>query len=159
VWLPLFTPIPGADPQPTTPDVDIRNDVRPMARLEKFEPHVAISGVGLSRIGRRLMVHPLALAVEACLAAIDDAGLTVDDIDGLSTYPGEGAMASGHSEGGVPAVEDALRVHPTWINGAPETPGQSGSVVAAMLAVAAGLCRHVLCFRTVWEATHATLPP
>jgi acetyl-CoA acetyltransferase len=27
--------------------------------------------------------------------------------------------------------------------------------VAAMLAVAAGLCRHVLCFRTVWESTWA----
>ena len=26
-----------------------------------------------------------------------------------------------------------------------------------MLAVASGLCRHVLCFRTVWEATHAKL--
>ena len=26
-----------------------------------------------------------------------------------------------------------------------------------MLAVASGLCRHVLCFRTVWESTYATL--
>ena len=26
-----------------------------------------------------------------------------------------------------------------------------------MLAVASGLCRHVLCFRTVWESTHAEL--
>jgi acetyl-CoA acetyltransferase len=30
-------------------------------------------------------------------------------------------------------------------------------VIAAMLAVASGLCRHVLCFRTVWESTYATL--
>jgi acetyl-CoA acetyltransferase len=30
-------------------------------------------------------------------------------------------------------------------------------VIAAMLAVAGGLCRHVLCFRTVWESTYAKL--
>ena len=36
-----------------------------------------------------------------------------------------------------------------------ELPGQAGSVIAAMLAVAGGLCNHVLCFRTVWEATYA----
>ena len=63
----------------------------------------------------------------------------------------------GMSEGGVTAVEEALRIHPTWINGGGELPGPGGSVIAAMLAVASGLCRHVLCFRTVWESTFATL--
>ena len=61
------------------------------------------------------------------------------------------------SEGGVTAVEDALRIHPTWFNGGGELPGPAGSVVAAMLAINAGLCRHVLCFRTVWESTNAAL--
>ena len=46
-----------------------------------------------------------------------------DDIDGLSTYPGGGGAATGHSEGGITAVENALRVRPTWISGGPETPG------------------------------------
>jgi acetyl-CoA acetyltransferase len=64
----------------------------------------------------------------------------------------------GMSEGGVTAVEEALRIHPTWINGGGELPGPGGSVIAAMLAVASGLCRHVLCFRTVWESTFATRP-
>jgi acetyl-CoA acetyltransferase len=35
-----------------------------------------------------------------------------------------------------------------------ETFGPGGSLIAAMLAVAGGLARHVLCFRTLWEATH-----
>jgi acetyl-CoA acetyltransferase len=61
------------------------------------------------------------------------------------------------SEGGVTAVEEALRLHPTWINGGGDLPGPGGSVIAAMLAVASGLCRHVLCFRTVWESTYAAL--
>ncbi len=101
------------------------------------------------------MRDPLSLTVDACLAAVADAGLELDDIDGLSTYPGAGGM--GMSEGGVTAVEEALRIHPTWINGGGDLPGPGGSVIAAMLAVASGLCRHVLCFRTVWESTYATL--
>ncbi len=36
-------------------------------------------------------------------------------------------------------------------------PVRVARLIAAMLAVAAGLCRHVLCFRTVWEATFAVL--
>jgi acetyl-CoA acetyltransferase len=63
----------------------------------------------------------------------------------------------GMSEGGIAAVEEALRLHPTWINGGGDIPGPGGAVIAAMLAVASGLCRHVLCFRTVWESTFATL--
>jgi acetyl-CoA acetyltransferase len=101
------------------------------------------------------MADPLSLAVDACLAAVSDAGLTLADIDGLSTYPGSGGM--GMSEGGPSAIEEALRIQPTWINGGLDLPGPGGSVIAAAMAVAAGLCRHVLCFRTVWESTFATL--
>ena len=71
--------------------------------------------------------------------------------------PIPGAAGMGMSEGGVTAVEEALRLHPTWHNGGGDLPGPGGSVIAAMLAVASGLCRHVLCFRTVWESTYATL--
>jgi acetyl-CoA acetyltransferase len=107
----------------------------------------------MSAVGRRLMRPPLSLTVDACLAAVADAGLELGDIDGLATYPG--MAAGGHSEGGASPLIDALRLTPVWHNGAPETPGQIGALVAAMLAVSAGLCRHVLCFRTVWESSHA----
>jgi acetyl-CoA acetyltransferase len=154
VWLPLFEPTGGTDP------VDKVGDPRrppPRAPLsdDRFEHRAVLSGIGRSALGRRLMVDPLSLTVDAGLAAIADAGLAVEDIDGLSTYPGPGAM--GMSEGGVTAVEEALRIHPTWINGGMELPGPAGSVIAAMMAVASGVCRHVLCFRTVWESTFATL--
>ena len=62
--------------------------VRPMLTTEKFEDKVALTGIGMSPIGRRLMQLPLSLTVQACEAAIADAGLTFADIDGLSTYPG-----------------------------------------------------------------------
>jgi acetyl-CoA acetyltransferase len=162
VWLPLFSPTGVTDPGAATRLVPA--PARPVCRPPlsdgklagaRFEHRAVLSGIGRSAIGRRLMVDPLSLTVDACLAAVADAGLRLEDIDGLSTYPG--AVGVGMSEGGVTAVEEALRLRPTWINGGGDLPGPGGSVVAAMLAVAGGLCRHVLCFRTVWESTFAAL--
>lgn len=154
VWLPLFEPTGGADvadpigaPERPVPRAPLHTD--------RFEHRSVLSGVGRSAVGRRLMVDPLSLTIDACLKAVADAGLELGDIDGLSTYPGAAGM--GMSEGGVTAVEEALRLHPTWINGGGDIPGQGGALIAAMLAVASGLCRHVLCFRTVWESTFAAL--
>ncbi|HEY8527637.1 MAG TPA: OB-fold domain-containing protein [Acidimicrobiales bacterium] len=155
VWLPLFEPTGATDPTDRVGE-PARPVVRPPVSDDRFEHRAVLSGIGRSRIGRRLMVDPLSLTVDACLAAIADAGLSPDDIDGLSTYPG-GPPVMGMSEGGVTSVEEALRIRPTWINGGGDLPGPGGSVIAAMLAVASGLCRHVLCFRTVWEATSAAL--
>jgi acetyl-CoA acetyltransferase/uncharacterized OB-fold protein len=160
VWLPLFRPIPETEHAPLPVDEiapeRFAEHVRPMLTTEKFEDKVALTGIGMSPIGRRLMQPPLALTVQACEAAIADAGLTFADIDGLSTYPGGGNLG-GFGEGGVTALEAALGIRPTWHNGGIETFGPGGSVIAAMLAVACGLARHVLCFRTLWEATHNEL--
>jgi acetyl-CoA acetyltransferase len=154
VWIPQFELTGRTDSTERVPEPQ-RPAIRKPATTDRFEHRAVLSGVGHSAIGRRLMTDPRALAVDACLAAIEDAGLTPADIDGLSTYPGP--TAGGHSEGGVTAVEEALRLHPTWINGGGDLPGQAGAVIAAMMAVASGLCRHVVCFRTVWEATSAAL--
>jgi acetyl-CoA acetyltransferase/uncharacterized OB-fold protein len=154
VWIPLFEPTDGTASTELVPEPQ-RPAVRAPLTTDRFEHRAVLSGVGHSAIGRRLMVDPRALAVDACLAAIEDAGLKPADIDGLSTYPGP--TGGGHSEGGVTEVEEALRLRPTWINGGGDLPGQAGAVIAAMLAVANGLCRHVVCFRTVWEATAAAL--
>lgn len=154
VWLPLFEPT-GRTDSPERVAEPERPRARPPTSSDRFEHRAVLSGVGRSAIGRRLMADPLSLAVDACLAAVADAGLTLEDIDGLSTYPGP--IGPGMSEGGVTAVEEALRLRPTWINGGGELPGPGGAVIQAMLAVAAGLCRHVLCFRTVWESTYAAL--
>ncbi|KPM51749.1 3-ketoacyl-CoA thiolase [Frankia sp. CcI49] len=154
VWLAMFEPTGGTDPTDRVGEPDLPAPRAPLSD-HRFEHRAVLSGIGRSRIGRRLMVDPLELTIDACLKAVADAGLTLDDIDGLSTYPGAAGM--GMSEGGVTAVEEALRLHPTWTNGGGDLPGPGGSVIAAMLAVASGLCRHVLCFRTVWESTYRTL--
>ena len=154
VWVPLFEPTGATDPLDRVPEPQ-RPTPRPPISSKRFEHDVVLSGLGRSAMGRRLMVDPLSLAVDACLAAVADAGLVLEDIDGLSTYPGPVGM--GMSEGGTTAVEEALRLRPTWTNGGGELPGPAGSIMAAMLAVSSGLCRHVLCFRTVWESTFAAL--
>jgi acetyl-CoA acetyltransferase/uncharacterized OB-fold protein len=154
VWIPVFEPTGETNADALVPEPKLSSPRLPVSD-DRFEHRAVLSGIGRSRIGRRLMVDPLSLTVDACLAAVADAGLTLDDIDGLSTYPG--GLGMGMSEGGVTAVEEALRLHPTWHNGGGELPGPGGALIAAMLAVASGLCRHVLCFRTVWEATYAAL--
>ena len=161
VWLPLFRPVPDQGEPAALPSDEIEPDqlwrhVRPMATAEKFEDKAAITGIGSSAVGRRLMVSPLSLTVQACERAVADAGLSMDDIDGLSTYPG-GGQVGGFGEGGLSLLEAALGLRPTWYNGGSETFGPGGSLIAAMLAVAGGLARHVLCFRTVWESTYGEL--
>jgi acetyl-CoA acetyltransferase len=117
------------------------------------EKQTVISGAGQSDIGRRLYRDPLDLTLDACLAAIEDAGLTTADIDGIATYPGGMDTPAGFSGAGVTDVQDALRLDLGWYTGGLELPGQLGSVINACLAVSSGLARHVLCFRSVYEGS------
>jgi acetyl-CoA acetyltransferase len=120
---------------------------------EILERRACITGVGQSEIGRRLFRDPLELTLDAVLAAVEDAGLTTDDIDGLSTYPGPMDFPAGFSGAGAYDVLDALRLSVGWYGSGLETSGQLGSVINACMAVATGLARHVVCFRSVWEGS------
>jgi acetyl-CoA acetyltransferase len=118
-----------------------------------LERRAIISGIGQSAVGRRLGRSELDLTVEGALQAIEDAGLTRDDIDGLSTYPGMGMGPGGFAGPSGPEVQDALRLRLNWHDGGGEGPGQIRAVMSACLAVAAGLARHVLVYRTVTESS------
>jgi acetyl-CoA acetyltransferase len=120
---------------------------------EPLERRAVISGIGQSDVGRRLGRSDLDLTVEAALAAIEDAGLRRKDIDGLSTYPAMGMGPPGFGGPSGPEVQDALRLSLSWHDGGGEGPGQMRAVMAASLAVAAGLARHVLVYRTVSEGS------
>ncbi len=119
----------------------------------KAESRAVISGVGQSQIGRRLCRSGIDLTVEAALAAIEDAGLTRDDIDGLAAYPGAMVAPPGFCGPGTPEVQDALRLNLSWHSAGMEGPAQLAPVINAVTAVAAGLATHVLVYRTVTEAT------
>src|SRR5207253_4134702 len=69
-------------------------------------------------------------------------------------YPGEmGGAPNGFAGPGTPAVQDALRLKLNWHSGGREGPAQIQAVINAVMAVGAGLARHVLVYRTVNEST------
>jgi len=157
IALPLFE----ADAEASRPPPPPRA-ARPVAPAihpgadQHLERRAILSGVGQSQIGRRLLRTDLDLTCEAALAAIADAGLTTGDIDGLACYPGPmGTAAPGFAGPATPDVQDALGLQLGWHGSGGEGPAQLAPVMLAALAVAAGLCRHALVYRTVTEATAA----
>jgi acetyl-CoA acetyltransferase len=122
--------------------------------MTDFERRSIISGIGQSDVGRRLGRTGLDLTIDAALEAIADAGLTPADIDGIATYPGGGGGAGvGFSGPGSPEVQDALRLKVSWHTGGIEGAAQLAAIINAVMAVGAGLARHVLVYRTVTEST------
>jgi len=117
-----------------------------------------ITGIGQSQVGVKLTRHPLLLTLDAVREALDEAGLTIGQIDGVSTYPGRLAGYLGFSPVGADELIDALGIRATWYAGGGEITSQLGAVVAAATAVRAGLARHVICFRTVYEAAAMSRP-
>ena len=103
------------------------------------EQNSIISGIGISRIGRRTGIPGLDLTVEASSAAIRDAGLTPADIDGLSTM----------GETPPDEVRGALGLETSYSGGGFDTGGLLSPLMSAILAVAEGRARHVLVYRTV----------
>lgn len=117
-----------------------------------------ITGIGQSEVGMKLTRHPLLLTVDAVREALDEAGLTIDQIDGVSTYPGKVPAYLGFSPVGADELIDALGIRATWYAGGMEISSQLGAVAAAAMAVRAGQARHVICFRTVYEAAALARP-
>ncbi len=107
--------------------------------MSYFEKNAIISGLGISRIGRRTGIPGAELTLEAARAAIEDAGLTADDIDGIATF------------GDTPLTEvaDALGIQPTDASFGFDTGGVLTPVMSAFRAVAERRARHVLVYRTV----------
>jgi acetyl-CoA acetyltransferase len=117
-----------------------------------------ITGTGMSEVGRGLIRHPMLLTLDAVKEALDESGLTIDQIDGVSTYPGRMAGYLGYSPLGAEDLVEALRMKATWYLGAMEHTSQLGAVVAAVGAVQSSQARHVICFRTVYEAAALERP-
>lgn len=118
------------------------------------EKLAAITGIGQSQVSRGAEVSPLRLTVDACKAAVADAGLRLQDIDGLVTYPGTGDGGAGFAPVGVHDLRLALGLKPAWYCALSlESPSQMSAVFAAIHAVVAKAARHVLVFRTTAEAS------
>jgi acetyl-CoA acetyltransferase len=121
---------------------------------DDFERRAVISGVGHSAIGRQIDRSGFQLTLDAILAAVDDAGLTVDDLDGVAMFPGGGkSNLPGYSTAGLYEVQDALGITTTWREGQVE--GMSLPFYGPAQAVATGEARHVVIYRTVKEGSAA----
>ncbi|MET0364281.1 MAG: thiolase family protein [Sphingobium sp.] len=120
-----------------------------MTHAEKL---VCITGAGQSEVGRPSQRTPLQLTVDACLEAITAAGLRPEEIDGITTFPGRSGDTGGFSPVGSTEAMLALGLNPTWIGASTEGHAHLGAVISAVQAIASGLCRHVLVFRTVAQA-------
>jgi len=104
-----------------------------------FEKDAIVSGIGISRIGRRTGIPGPELTLEAVRAAIADAGLRADDIDGIASL--------GDTSPGV--VNAELRIEAPDCGSGFGTGGLLSPVMSACRAVAERGARHVVVYRTV----------
>jgi len=111
-----------------------------------------ITGVGQSEVGVRLPRHPLLLTKDAINEALADAGLDISQIDGVFSFPGKSNGYLAFSPVGTDEVIEAMGIKSKWQMGAFEQPAQLSAIGMAAQAVKEGVCRHVICFRTVYEA-------
>jgi acetyl-CoA acetyltransferase len=105
----------------------------------------AIAGVGYSEIGREVPRSSGGLAVDACNAALRDAGLTREDVDGIATYPG------GYDSVPVFHVSESLGIPKlNWFEDLfGQMPAGISPVIAAAWAVQEGHCETALAYRSV----------
>jgi acetyl-CoA acetyltransferase len=126
--------------------------------MTKFlEKNVAITGIGQSVISRHSQRSALDLTMDACLAAIEDAGLVPADIDGCCTWPGRTEEDLGLGPISVSDVKECLNLSLNWFGSGREAAGQLGAAFSALGGIALGLAKHVLVFRTVHEGTARAL--
>ena len=118
-----------------------------------MDDKAVISGIGQSEIGRRIGRSGIDLALEAAERAVAHAGLTFDDIDGVASYPGPVQAEGGFVGATTHDVRDAFGLRTRWHVSGVETSGQIGTLLDAAAAISSGRATHVLCFRSVWEAT------
>lgn len=119
----------------------------------RYEKDVAITGVGQSEVGRPSNLSAMRLTVDACLQAIADAGLQRSDIDGVACWPGDNNNGDAFSPVGPSALKNTLGLNVNWFGAGYEGPGPLAGLINGAMAIAAGLCNHVLVFRTITEAS------
>ena len=116
---------------------------------------VAIVGVGFSELTRSLVGSLGARTLEACINAVNDAGLKLTDIDGIASFPEAPARNAGSTDGldlvTVNHIIQHLDIAPHIKWYAQTEQGMViSSVIEAVNAVAAGACDYAL----VWRALH-----
>ncbi len=123
-----------------------------MTSTDIGERRALISGIGHSDIGRQIDRSGFQLTLDAIVAAVADAGLSLEDIDGLTAFPPGGKTnLPGYASPDLSEIHDTLRLTTSWRGGTGGGLPFSGAVDA----VAGGRARHVVLYRTVQEGSAA----
>ncbi len=110
-----------------------------------YAGNTAIAGIGATEFSKASGRSELQLALEACLAACEDAGLPPEKVDGLVTYTMETNPENEIMRGlGASELKHFSRIH--FGGGAP-----CGTVELAAMAVNEGVADYVLCYRAFNE--------
>jgi acetyl-CoA acetyltransferase len=115
-----------------------------------FADRAALVGSAWTEVAKRSGRTEGDLALEACLLAIQDAGLTPEDIDGIATYPGGmvGSVSATYVLTGL-----GMQNVRWYCDADGHGPAAMTGLVEGVLAVAAGLCEHVVVFRSMVRPT------
>ncbi len=107
-----------------------------------IQDKAAITGIGQTAFSQGLNRSVMDMAAEAILKAIDDAGLRPEQIDGVVRYHIQDEWENQlHQTIGLGEIG--------YYADQPHGGGSyAGVVISAALGVAAGLCNHVVCFRS-----------
>ena len=130
---------------------------RARAHATRFEDGVAITGIGRSGDGYDAVLGARAAALDACRAAVKDAGLSQEDIGAICAGAATADLLHVVPDGDLTA-ERPLELYPARYLPR-NTPGPTGGVVDAMKSVASGEHRHVLCLAvfTAADSPHTGL--
>jgi len=110
-----------------------------------FAGKTAIAGIGATEFSKSSGRSELRLAIEACMAALDDAGVAPEQVRGMSTFTMENNPETDLMRSlGIPELTHFSRIH--YGGGAP-----CATVQYAAMAVAEGVAEYVLCYRAFNE--------
>lgn len=113
--------------------------------MSGFTRGAAVVGIGATEFSKASGRSELSLAIEATLAALDDAGLTVADVDGMSTFTMETNPENVLARSlGIRELSFFSRV---GFGGG----GACASVLHAAMAVTSGIADVVVCYRAFNE--------
>ncbi len=115
--------------------------------METIQGKAAIVGIGQTEFSQNCGRTELRMALEAILAAAEDAGLAINEIDGMVNYTMDSATQIDIVRAlGIPNL--------SYFNQIPYGGGAScGTVASAAAAVASGMANYVVCVRSIRDAS------
>ncbi|MGM9943838.1 MAG: thiolase C-terminal domain-containing protein [Lysinibacillus sp.] len=115
--------------------------------METIQDKTAIVGIGQTEFSRNCGRTELTMALEAILAAVEDAGLNVEDIDGMVNYTLDSTEQ-------IEIVKALGIPNLSFFSKIPYGGGASCATVAhAAAAVHSGLAKYVVCVRSIRDAS------